>query len=433
MSKSRNKKKKGFTPISHHTRQGDVLKTKVSDLPIEMINWERDLIPEHIWIDLLFNNYPHVAWHKIYEEFMDRLDQSLERKLNFPLLGMISDFGIPTEQERKQFIENNKDFIYKYFFLPVGKILSLYPENPANWLILEEWGNKNTINIEQELRKLEESLMRLIKAKDLHAGHIRTLPLSRILKHGIISLPKTGMESFLNPLTRYPGKCSEEEKYTVQQMSRTLLNTYFMSENRYKSKNWPMYFWRHNLNLVSCTPIDSSLDEGDIKDNDSMKDLQKRQWGNCIKLMKYLDKIGIQYKYDLYTPLKDEIKLGLFSRIVRLYISFISNPFFWNRDLSGILLRCLGETTIIFFYFVKKGTDEEYKNFHDYALGKEKLLMLHLQDTLDEQTSLEGKTIDNISKDLGGGFSAEILDIHLKDWTKKNIRDLASAVGLENI
>ena len=176
-----------------------------------------------------------------------------------------------------------------------------------------------------------------------------------------------------------------------------------------------------------------SLTEGDIQDNDKITELQSRLWENCVILVNYLDKIGMQYKYDLYNPLFDEIKLGLFSRIIRLYVSFISNPFLWTRDLSGIMLRCIGETTIIFFYLAKKGSKEEFKKFYDYSLGKEKLLMLHMQDTLQEKATLEGKSIDDISEDMGGEFVAEIQKIDLKNWTKKNIRELSKEVGLENI
>lgn len=111
----------------------------------------------------------------------------------------------------------------------------------------------------------------------------------------------------------------------------------------------------------------------------------------------------------------------------------MSNPFFWNRDLSGILLRCLGETTIIFFYLVSKGTPEEFIRFKNYAQGKEKLLMLHLQDNLDSPITIEGKTIEDIAQSMGGGFTAEIMNIDLNGWTKKSIWQMAHEVNLENI
>jgi len=283
------------------------------------------------------------------------------------------------------------------------------------------------------LKKLAGSLSRLIKAKDLYAGNIRAILLTRLFKHHKIFLPSKGMEEIISLLPKYPVTCTEKERYRVQQFARIQMNLTIMVEERYKAKKWPKYFWQHNYNLVPCSSVFGSLDKGDQLDVVGMKDLQAKLWDNCVVIMKYLDKIATQYKYDLYNPSIDEIKLGLFSRIIRLYISFASNPFFWNRDLSGILLRCLGETTIVFFYLVSKGTQEEFIQFKNYAQGKEKLLMLHLQDNLDSPITIEGKTIDDIAKSIGGGFTAEIMDIDLKGWTKKNILEMAREVKLENI
>lgn len=427
------KKKKRFTPIFKHKQEKGTLKTKGSEMPIEWIDWERDLMPEHIWIDLLAEDNKDKYWHKIYEEFLDRLDSCLESERKDPFFGFISDFGELTIAEREKFLSQNKDFIHKYFFLPVGKILSFYPETPANWLVLEEWKDKEKINFEVELNKLASSLSRLIKAKDEYAGHIRTLPITRLFKHGKIYLPNGGMPDLVDALPRYPYQCTQEEKMRVQQFSRIQMNMIFMSNERYKTKSWPQYFWRHNYDLVPCNPIEHSLSKGDEISDEGMRALQAKLWDNCVILMKYLDKVGMQYKYDLYDPTIDEIKLGVFSRIIRLYISFVANPFLWNRDLSGIMLRCIGETTILFFYLITKATVQEFCDFKEYSQGKEKLLMLHLQDNLKDEKTIEGLSIDDIADELGGGMKVEFMDIELKQWTKKDIRQMAKDGGLENI
>lgn len=431
--KRRKPNKGNFTPIAKHKRRGSVLSTVASDLNMEMIEWERDLMPEHLWIDLLADEYQKLQWYKIYNDFLDKIDSVLEEERNTPFLGLISDFGILTENERKKFLEKHKEFAYEFFFKTVGKSLTLYPENPANWLILDEWKDKEPIDFETELKKLSRSLSRLIKAKNLYAGHLRALPLNRLFKHNKLFLKAGIFEDLVELLPKYPVNCSESEQYRVQQFARNTLNITFMHVDRYKSRQWPKYFWRHNLDLVPCSPVDGSLRDGDINEDKEVHDLQKRFWDNCIILMKYIDKIGMQYKYDLYNPVSDEIKLGLFSRIVRLYISFISNPFLWTRDLAGIMLRCIGETTIIYFYLVRKGTEEEIIAFQKYSLGKEKVLMLHMQDTLQEKKTIEGESIDDLSNELGGDFIAEMQKIDLKGWTKKNVRELSQEVGLENI
>ncbi|MDR4503719.1 MAG: DUF5677 domain-containing protein [Candidatus Scalindua sp.] len=431
--KKRQSKKGNFTSIAKHKRSGNVLGTVASDLNMKIIEWERDLMPEHLWLDLLADEYKKLQWHDIYNEFLDKIDSVLDEERKTPFLGLISDFGILTENEKNKFLELHKDFAYKFFFLPIGKCLSFYPENPASWLVLDEWKDKESIDFVTELNKLSRSLLRLKKAKDLYAGNLRAVPLNRLFKHNKLFLKAGVCDDLASLLSKYPVNCSEYEQYRVQQFARNSINQLFMITDRYKSRSWPKYFWRHNLNLVVCRPIEGSLRKGDINKDEEIKELQGRFWENCIILMKYVDKIGMQYRYDLYNPIPNEIKLGLFSRIVRLYISFISNPFLWTRDLAGIMLRCIGETTIIFFYLVNKGSEEEIKAFENYSLGKEKILMLHMQDTLQEKRTLEGESIEDISNELGGDFVAEMQKIDLKGWTKKNIRDLSLEVGLENI
>jgi hypothetical protein len=56
--------------------------------------------------------------------------------------------------------------------------------------------------------------------------------------------------------------------------------------------------------------------------------------------------------------------------------------------------------------------------------------MLHLQDNYPEDSSLEGRSPEAISSELGS-FVPEILDIELGHWSKKDTRKLASEAGLE--
>lgn len=398
-----------------------------------MIEWERDLMPEHLWIDLLAQEYNDKLWINIYNEFLDRIDAVIDYNKRTPFLGLISDFAMLSENERKIFLERNKEYIYEFFYKVVGKCLSFYPDNPANWLILEEWKAKEAISYEYELNKVANALSRLIKAKDSYTGHLRAIPLNRLFKHDRLRLHAEKFKDIIDLLVKYPINCDENEKYRVQQFARTTMNQIFMTTDRYNTRDWPKYFWRHNYDLIPCRPYHESLKKGDVTEDEEIIRVQKQLWENCIQLINYLDKVGLQYKYDLYDPLSDEIKIGLFSRIVRLYISFSSLPPLWSRDLSGVFLRCIGETAIIFRYFVLKATKEEINNFKEYSIGKEKLLMLHLQDTLSQTKTMEGDEIEGIAGEMGGEFSAELQKIELKNWTRKDIRKLALEVGMENV
>jgi hypothetical protein len=89
------------------------------------------------------------------------------------------------------------------------------------------------------------------------------------------------------------------------------------------------------------------------------------------------------------------------------------------------------DTGITFAFLAAHGTEQNFKDFKTYGEGKQKLLMLHLQDTYPNVGSLEGKTAAEIAQSLGGGLTTEVLNIELDNWTKKSARDLAIAAGLE--
>lgn len=421
--------KEKYSPLKHHKRDKSKLKPPFSQFNMDMIDWERDLLPEHLWIELLANEYPDIAWWDIYNDFIDKLEAEIGDE-RICLLGFLTDFGIVPDESRRKFLANHKDFIYQFFYKPMGNILTLYPENPANWLILEEWKNEEKLDFVTELEKLSRSVRRLMEAKDLYAGHIRAIPLNRLFAHNRITISSN--ISVVDIIPRYPEKCTEEEKYRVQSFARMTMNMEYMQNDCYQSKIWPKYFWRQNYNLVPCVPSEIAFPKANRVSKDEMSTISNAINENCTTVIKYLDKIAIQFKYDLYEPLKDEILLGLFSRLTRLYVLYSSGPNLWARDLSGILHRCVVDTAITFAYLTQNGTQKDFQNFKEYGEGKEKLLMLHLQDTYKDKKTLENEDVKDIAKSIGGGINPELIEIELKGWTKRTSRKLAIDAGFED-
>ena len=398
------------------------MKPPFSQFNMELIEWERDFLPEHLWIELLADEYKQFQWYKIYNDFLDKLEEAIGDE-KVCLFGFLTDFGTVSGDARKKFISENKKFIYESFYKPIGKILTLYPENPANWLNLDEWRNEDRIEFEVELAKLRRSVFRLMQAKDPYAGHLRAVPLNRLFKHKRIYLNKD--LSVVELIPKYPEKCTDDEKYRVQSFARTTMNMEYMREDRYKSREWPKYFWRHNYDLSPCIPSEINLPKGNRISEKKMKVIFQNIEKNCDLVVGYLDRVAAQYKYDLYDTTRDEILLGLFSRLTRLYVLYVSHPNLWAGDLSGIFLRCLVDTGITLAYLLKKGTDDDFQNFKKYGEGKEKLLMLHLQDTYKGGRTIEDKDVAAIAAELGGGIYPELIEIDLAGWTKKNARQLA--------
>ncbi len=430
-SKKRGKKAgnggRRFTGLQSHVRRGSQLLGPMHDLNMEVIAWDRDLLPEFLWIASLALARNRSDWPTLYNRFMDAVDSFCpEGSL---ALGLVRDFAMIPEDRRTEFKSAHTDLIHQAFHEPFGRILAFYPDSPAHWLVqqerIEEGGS---LDPTVELPQLRNLVLKLLPAKDLVAGHIRALPLNRFFKHDKIGLRS---KEVVDLLPKYPGDCNDDQKYRVQQFARMVTNMHYQRNELYKDRAWPKYFWRHNYDLVPCSPRQLAIKVGRQLEPEEATRLLEVLERNVSVAIGYLHSLGVRVRCDLYDPYRHEILLGLFARMTRLYALLATDPNLWARDVAGIILRCLTETAIIFAYLGKHGTDEEFSSFRQYGEGKEKLLMLHLQDNYPGERSLEGRSAADIADELGGGFSPELIDIELADWTKKSTRDLATVAGME--
>lgn len=427
-NKKKNRNRKIHTTLKDHKKVGTKLEGLFNNMNMQPIDWHKDLLPEHLWIGALAEEYGIEKVHLPFNHFMDIFDKYFV--YDGIAHGLISDFSLIPEDLRDKFYEENEDDIYNLYYKPIGRILSLYSDNPTSWLLKKIRNRDSILDPDVELNKLRSIVKKLYNGKNNYAGHIRLLPFSRAIKHGKIHL-KQGMD-INDLLVKYPSECNEDEKLQVQSFARNNINMLFMIHELYKKNEWAKYFWRHNYNLAICKPFyfkaraSKPIKEGDLEKIDSA--LKQ----NLEVLESYINNLGNKIKIDIYDPQKEEIFFGLFSRLIRLYCLIAEDVNLWAKDSSGIMLRCLTDVAITFCYLALEGTDEDFKNFIEYGEGQEKLLLLHLQDSYPDNETIEGLDFENISDELGQ-FNIEMLDIELKSWTKKDTRKLAIEADMEKI
>jgi hypothetical protein len=424
MTKKKRQKNK-YSPVDRHTRAKSLLVAPINELRVQPIDWERDLLPEHLWLDMLFNTYVRNSALSLYKQFVESLQPYCPD--GEVMYGYISDFGLIPSSRRSEYLKQNDPLIQSAFRKPIGQVMALYPTAPCSWL-LNDAANNDT---QDALEQLSKSIVRLLPGKDLHAGDIRVLPFRQMLKEGKLFLQQ-GMH-IIELLPKYPEQCTEQEQYEVQQHVRIFMNNVLQRSAHYRDHDWPKYFWRRNFELSRCISFDISPAPGDEVSADEKEEIRELATNNANVCIAYLDRVADIHSYDLYDPSRDEVLLGLFSRLTRLYVMALTTPPLWAPDMAGIILRCLADTAITFAYLTKCGKAEEFTSFISYGEGKEKLLMLQLQDRYPMQKSVQGKTSEDIANELGGGFMPEMIDINLADWTKKSARDLALASGTDEI
>jgi hypothetical protein len=382
----------------------------MNELPVAPVNWQRDMLPQLLWIAALVHKYGPVKWYPFFSEFLDSIQKYADTGTF--VFGLLSDFDQLNELSQKKFLEEQSELIQKNFIEPFGDILKLYPNAPGSWLITDQVPVEQD---EQEISRLSEIVAALLDRQSAFACVVEAGLFIRVLTNGRIKIPRDSIIASIGP--RYPGNCSKDERDIFHGCARAFLNTGGNLEFKHCfNSRWPSSFWNHNANLVECSVLSAILPEEETK-TDSPEQFIEIANQNIQLALKHIDDIRVKVKLDLFEPESGEVMFGLFSRICRLYVTTICNSQIAVRDIGGIILRCLAESVIIFAYLSKKASKEEMQKFIQYADGKEKLRLLHLQDTYPDDSSI-GRSASDVARGLGGGFGIEIIDIDLANWTK---------------
>jgi len=429
MGKRHKNRRPVFTPLASQKRVGSRLQGPLSTAGsnIELVDWLRDLLPEHLWLAALADGIGMGAAVGVYNAFMDALDEFWTHK--FVALGLLSDFGLLSRDERASFLQKNSQLVDEYFHRPLGRILSLYPDNPAFWLtnskLLESEGSVDPF---VELARMRRLVTLLAPGKDQFAGRIRAIPLNRLFKHNKLFVAK-GL-AVIDLLPKYPMGLTDEELFLVESFARSTIRITIEHREQPDLFAWSKYFWRHNYDLLPCQPVERKVVGGNPVGSENAQRLTVCLQGNAIAAREYLQELRAKLRLDLYDPSHGEVLFGLFARLTRLYVLMVEDPYLWARDVSGIMLRPLAETAITFSYLCKAGSTEDFKRFIEYGEGQQKLLMLHLQDHHPDERSLEGQSSEQVAEEID--IWPELVDIELGSWSKKDARRLARDAGLED-
>ena len=434
MRKKKRKHKKArhskHTPLSQHKKVGTMLKGPLSALNFQQINWERDYLPEFLWIGALADKFGVEEFHHHYNAFLDALDKIWSESSIVPI-GILSDFALVSNDRRESFVEENRRLVVELFHSPIGRAFAFYPKCPCRWLVPDDLLEEGEhLDRERELGYLRSLVLKLYPGKDEFTAQIRAVPLNRFFKHKKICF-SSDLE-VVNYLPKYPHGCSDNEKTMVESVARSVINMAIEQREDLKENEWAKHFWQHNYDLAVCRQASREVTGAHPVDPHKGKKIQDVLFSNAKTAREHLQDLRTKVHPDLYEPKRDEVLFGLLARVTRLYCLFCEDINLWARDVGAIFLRCLADTAITFCYLVIRGNLNDFSRFIEYGEGQQKLMMLHLQDNHPDEKSLEGLSVDEWSQ-IHEGFFPELLDIELGHWTKKDSRKLAKEIGMEGL
>lgn len=233
--------------LSDHTRKGKLLIPPLVKIGVQLLDWEGQYIPEHLWLSYLIRGRSVSEAAAIFNASCDIIDAFFQpQDAGHVFLGYISDFHFVQGTRRKELLDALEadgiaaTSVQEDFRRAIG----LYPHRPADWLALEPDDERTT-----SVAVLRALVAALREQKTGAAAQCRILPFNRLLKHDVFRIVRGAVdEDVLHGLSNYPN-VNEEMAQRVEQFLRTALNIALQWRPR---TGWAPGFWASNLSMVVC-------------------------------------------------------------------------------------------------------------------------------------------------------------------------------------
>jgi hypothetical protein len=443
VSKKKNKnpqpKKPETEVLKGHKKVGTkYLPPFLTDLNLETISWDRDMLPELLWLALLSDQRGyHVAVENAIQlsDIMNTVVHE-SRKGGFNLA---SDFDEVLQGERDKVMAATDGNLRDSLESCLGLIAKFYPEFPMKWLVSDKWMKETSVGLDG-LEQIKNAMRTRRDRTGKPAMECQVLAFVMESKAGKL-IVHSGIAHDVNLISEYPE--SDESRRMAAQV-RAALNA--LLRRRKKPRAWSNYFMRHSFEISACeyrskgegfeesrpdgfgaeAPesaviplVDKAFELGQQFENTAQTELQNL-W-NTVRV-------------DLANPTRQDVIIGLLARNLHLACEIAENPGLWVMPISAILVRCMIETQIRLAWPTKRGTDTDFKDYVEYGLGQEKLYIEHLkrlsvEDRPDKQQIIED--IEQREKWVNAQLFTFLLPVDVGGGNKgKDLRVMADEAGI---
>lgn len=208
------------------------------------VYFEKYQLPQFLWLASLREYFGEIGAHSQLHKFSSIFDNYYSPTNESFFDGTVCTFDLPSLENKKRFLSENKDLIDETILKPFRDIILLYPKIPMRWLIKED----DQLSKEEKkltILKLEGLVSKLQDSKSDYTGNIRAMPLNQIFKHGKIHLLAKDVD-LIKAIEEYPGG----DRYRLQTSARIFLN--MLKQEQFEKSDWPKVFWDYNLKLIKC-------------------------------------------------------------------------------------------------------------------------------------------------------------------------------------
>jgi hypothetical protein len=429
MSKRKSKRKKKTEKVlKDHKRNGKIFTPPIVTAfsnRLKLTKWSDDLLPNLVWIGLLFDALGEKKAVYVCENFVntirDILGEKDKRNLSF-----ISEYS----SIKNENIERLKESLSEKKLLNVLQkslypLVSLYGECPLKFLYDKNALEKFRIDIDKSLAIMKRVVKNILNKRSIEAMLVQTTAVYIMGITGKLKILKDQSLGNIETILDYPN--TDESRKVAAGVRAALAGMRSLYDNKNAAK-WCTYFWNHGYEISVCEIQKPLFTELSKKQKESLDKIYIIVREYQKKLFKEIEDLWWETKVNISSPIKDEVLGGLIARQARLATAIITNDYLWTLDLGRIIQRCMVDTHITLKWLIKEGKKEDYEKFIEYGLGQEKLLLEHLKIRLDEsdpEFKEKSKEIEYRKGWIDSQLLTNFLPVNIGNWTTKNIRKMA--------
>lgn len=428
--KKKQRSKSRLEILQNHKRIGKRFVPPLLQYPgdkLSPVNWYRDFLPEFLWIALLCDQQGYRVAVNNAIKLSDTINSVIHDTKRTGGFCVASDYLSLSDEERKLVISKIDQELGKILDPCLGTILKFYPDFPMGWLVSDKWVEKTSVGLEG-LESIKSAVRARVDRFSKPAMECQVLAWAMMCKSGKIQYP-AGMEiPDPNLISEYP---DTDESKKMGAHVRASLKAFVLIRER--KSNWVSSFWRHSFEISPCEYPSENMIDGLSEARDLTRILEiGAQFSSEGRTE--LRNIWNKARIDPYEPTRTNVVAGLLARSLQFASDIVQNPYLWRMPIGAILIRCMVETEIRLQWLIKCGKEEDFKEYVDFGLGQEKLLVEHYKrisqsDRPDQQMILDD--IEQREAWINSQLYSFLLPVDIGGGAQgKDLRTLAEEAGL---
>lgn len=433
MGKKKNKNKK---VLSDHQQKGKIftppLITALSDR-LQFTKWTDDLLPNLVWIGLLFDKLGERKAINVFENFVEIVKDILGEQDKKILIFIPEYCSLNNEQIEKikesLAVKNVLNELQESLY----PLISLYSQCPLKFLYNENDLEKLKTDIDKSLSAIKRVVKNILDRRSKEAMLVQTTAVYIMGLTGRLKFAEGQAPGDIETIFDYPK--TDESKKVATSIRATLGAIRALYDNQ-EAINWSTYFWNHGYEISVCEIQKPFFQELSKEQKESIEKIYKVVKGYKKELYKEIEDLWTTVSINIANPIKDEVLGGLIARQARLATAIISDDNLWTTDLGRIIQRCMVDTHITLAWLIKEGKQKDYEKFIEYGLGQEKLFLEHQKIRLDEsdpEFKEKNEEIEFRKSWIDSQILTSLLPVNVGNWIQKNARVMAEEANCMDI